>query len=380
MTSPLQGYVRTSRLVGKAGDIADNMFNDKLSYTNDDPRAAQVDTVTIDTATDTEVYSVLIDGIEISFTAASAVAADIATGLAAAVNAEPLVNGRVVATTSTADLILTASYPGVGFTTAEGQNAAKMSLVNTTANATAAAVEFGRALVANGLSSGSNKLAKLASGANMTAQVQELALTYDATVLALVGVTVYDPATGQVATYQVEHAMATDADTSVIALAGLLNAVLPANTVDVTHPTADTLTFTAEVAGVSFSLEYGFGTGADTGAWAHTVPTPGNDINRDLVGVSLRDLTEMTSIVDGESANYPGGSAMGVMANGRVFVEVETDLSSSADAVYVRLVANGALDVLGGFSTAPGTGLVKWDKARWVRQAGSGLAILEVNL
>jgi hypothetical protein len=356
------------------------MFNDKLSFTNDDPRAVQVDTVTIDTATDTEVYSVVINGIDIPFTAASAVAADIATGLAAAVNASGLVNGTVVATTSTADLILTAQIGGVGFTTEEGSNAAKMSLVNTTANATAAAVEFGRAVVSDGLSSGSNKLAKLASSANMTAQVQSLALTYDATVDALVGVTVYDPATGLTQTYNVEHTMATDADTSVIALAGLLNAVLPANTVVVGHTVADTLDFTAEIAGVSFELSYGFGTGADTGAWAHTMDTLGSDINRDIVGVTLRDLTEMTSLVDGESANYPGGSAMGAMRNGRMFVEVESDLTNLSNGVFVRLSASGSLDKLGGFAPAAGTGLVKWEGAKWVRQAGSGLAILELDL
>jgi hypothetical protein len=379
MTSPLQGFVRTERLAGKAGDIADNMFNDKLTFTNDDPRAAQVATVTIDTATDTEVYSVVINGIDIPFTAEDAVAANIATGLAAAINAEPLVNGTVVATTSTADVIITAQQGGVGFTIAEGSNAAKMSLVNTTANATAAAVEFGRAVISAGLSSGSNKLAKSVASSGLTAQVQELLLTYDATVTAIVAVKVYDPATGTSNDYHVSHVMATDADTSVIALAAALNAILPANTVDVTHPTADTLTFTAEIPGVTFELSYGFGSGVDTGVWTHTIPTPGDDINRDIVGVTLRDLTEMMTLGTND-ANYPGGSAMGVMRNGRLYVEIESDLSSPADGVFVRLSANGSLDKIGGFAPAAGTGLVKWEKANWVRQAGSGLAVLQVNL
>lgn len=374
MTSPLQGFVRQSRLAGKAGDIADNMFNDKLSYTNDDPRAAQVDTVTIDTATDTEVYSIFIDGIEISFTAASAVEADIATGLAAAVNAEPLVNGRVVATTSTADLILTASVPGVGFTTAEGQNAAKMTLVNTTANATAAAVEFGRAVMANGLSSGSNKLAKLVDAATMTA------LQFTLTPV---------PGAGTSITYSVDvtvdgvgyHAQFTDDGTPTVAeiVTGLqaeLAAVLPASVTAVDNTT--NLLLNAATAGQGFSVAVGTD---DAAASSITVASNSGDVLDDkIVGVTLRDLTETTSIIDGESANYPGGSAMGVMHDGRVFVEVEEDLSDPSDGVYVRVAASGSLDKLGGFSTAAGTGLVKWNKARWVRQAGSGLAILEVNL
>lgn len=379
MVSPLESFVRSERKGGIAGDIADSMFTDKLTFTNDDPRGAQVDTVTIDTATDTEVYSVEIDGVDIPVTAASAVAADIAILLRDAVNAKQLVNGRVVATASGDDLILTARVGGEGFTTVEGSNAAKMSLVNTTANATANTVPFGRMVVANGLSSNDNKLAKLADAADMTAQVQELLLVYDATVIAKVGVEVYDPATGLTSVYEVEHVMATDADTSVIAMAALLNTALPLNTVTVSHPTTDTLTFTSDTAGVGFKLSFGFGTGADTGTWTHTMPTPGDDLASKAVGVTIRDHTQEIPL-DSIEAEYDANEAMSVLHRGRIYVDIEAALTDVTNGVFVRLAANGALDKLGGFAPAAGAGLVRFEGAHWIRQVATGLAVLELNL
>lgn len=379
MTSPLEGYIRSERVGGVAGDLADSGFTDKLSFVNDDPRTPQVDTITIDTATSGEDYSITIDGVEITITAATSTDTAVAQQLVDAVNAKQLVNGRVVATRSGANAILTARVGGEGFTTAEGDNAAKMTLVNTTADDDADLIPFGRAIVEDGLSASSNKLAKLCSAANMTAQVQSLALTYDATVSALVGVTVYDPATGQVATYEVEHTMATDADASVIALAGLLNAVLPANTVVVGHTVADTLDFTAEVAGIGFELSYGFGTGRDTGAWVHTMDTQGDDINTSIVGITIRDHTQEVEI-DAEEAQYNANEAMSALRKGRMYVDIEAALTSVNDPVFVRLAANGSLNELGGFAPAAGAGLYRWDRARWVRAVSSTLAIIEIDL
>jgi hypothetical protein len=69
-----------------------------------------------------------------------------------------------------------------------------------------------------------------------------------------------------------------------------------------------------------------------------------------------------------------------VMHNCRVYAEIEAALTSPADPVFVRTAAAGALDKIGGFAPAAGAGLVQWLEARWVRQAGSGLAVLEINL
>lgn len=377
----LETAIRSEYLIGLAGDPAHSggpAFD--ATYTNDNPRAKQVDTVTIDTASNAEAYSIFIDGVELTYTSdASATTAEIAQGLADLVNASRLINGRVLATISDPDLILTARVAGRGFTTTEGDNAAKMTLVNTTANAVADTVAFGLALLANGLSATNNKLAKLAKAGNLTAQVDNLLLVYDATVLAKVDIRYYDPTVGDFVTRSFEHAMATDADTSVIAMVALINAQMPANTVLASHPTGDTLTLTSEVAGQPFEVSYGFGTGADTGTWTHTTNrSEATDVNAGFVGVSMRDRTQ--EVEDGATdAVYKAGSAMQVREQGAMHVAIEAALSTGNENVYVRLVASGTLTALGGFTPTPGAGVVLLKNARWLRPGDSGRAILQLR-
>jgi len=274
MPAPLEGIIRDERLIGVAGDIADNMFKDSLSYTNSDPQAKQVNTITIDTATPSQTYSVLIDGVEVSVeSGAVTLPATLATSLGDAIAAEPLVNGRFDVQVAGAVITLTARFEGQGFMIALGQSAADMTLVEVTANATAAPIPFGRAVVSAGVS-GSNKLAKLI-------------------------------------------------DSSV----------------------------------------------ADTAA-----------ANAQIVGVTLRSKDQETSAIDSNDAQYNPNESMSVMADGRLFVNIEADLTDPTVGVYVRTAADGSLDQLGGFAPAAGTGLVLWEKARWIRPAGNGLAIIEVQL
>ncbi len=270
---------------------------------NKNPQATQIDTITVDTGTIAETYGInFFDGaMSFSIVAADGVKANIAQQLVDEINGAgedaPLINGRVIAERSGDDVVLTAVVDGVGFTTSLDENAAKMTLVNTQANATADPVEFGLLVVGDGANGGGNqvgvgtgfeRLGKLASAANLTAQADTLLLIYDAGAIAKVGVTVYNPATGVTDTYEVEHVMATNADTSVIALVGLLNADLPANTVLASHPVADTITLTSEIAGLEFSISFGFGTGADTGVWTHGTNrlTAATDVNRAALGIA----------------------------------------------------------------------------------------------
>lgn len=274
MPSPLQGQVRDERVAGVPGAQADNGFADVLSYANDDPRAQQIDTITVTGATNDKTYTVTINGVDISFLSdATATIAEVADGLAAAIEAEPLVNGTVGAVSDGVSLVtVTATTGGVGFTIAESD--AELTLASVQANATAAAIPFGRAVIEDGLGAHGNKLCKLI------------------------------------------------------------------NSTDVTN-SAD---LTAKGLGVA-----------------------GYDPTREIPEGALE-------------AEYPGGSMVAVMHNCRVYVEVEAALTSPADGVYVRTAAAGALDKIGGFAPAAGAGLVQWLEARWVRQAGTGLAVLEINL
>lgn len=168
MTSPLEGYVRAERVAGVPGGPADNGFLDRLTGINADPQAKQSDTVTIDTGTLGEDYGVDIDGINIFITAADAVVANIAAQLAAAIQAEPLVNGRLDVSVAGAVVTLVARVAGTGYTIAENQNAAKMTLASVTANDTADPLPFGRLVINAGLSSGSNKPIKALNSTDVT--------------------------------------------------------------------------------------------------------------------------------------------------------------------------------------------------------------------
>ena len=276
MGSPLERTVRARRVAGVAGDLGDQGFADKQTFFNDSPRAAQVDTVTVAVSTDTEDYSVEIDGIEVLVTAASATAADVAKLFVDAINAEQQINGTVIATQSTADVVITARVAGEGFVTALGDNAAKMTLANTLANDEANPLGFGLAVQLDGFGSeaGDSATAKLIDDNDVT-------------------------------------------DTA----------------------TADEL----------------------------------------LVGVTLRDKSQELDL-DSDEAQYAPNEPMSILRGGRVYVAIEAALVASSRDVYVRTTADGDLDVIGGFAPASGAGLVRWSNAKFVRQVGSGLAVIDVRV
>ena len=357
---------------GLIGEAADQGPKTDITYINDAPRAKQVSTITVDSAVDATEYTVTIDGIDITINSGtSSTTSTIATALGAAIQAEGLVNGRFEVSVASNVVTLTARVGGQGFTLSAG---AGMTAATTTANALAASVPFGRAVMEAGFSTYGQKLAKALS---FTAQVDTLTLTYDASVGAKVSITYYDPATGQMVTSDFEHTQATDADTSVAALVTEINAVLPANTVIASSAT-NVLTLTSELPGAEFSVSAGFGTGRDTGVWAHTTnKSAATSFNLAFAGVTRRDLG--AEVEQGEvEAVYKGGSAMSVRQNGRLNVGIESTLAAG-QPVYVRLAANGSLDKIGNFASAPGAGLLRVDKCQWVRPLQSGVAVLEIQ-
>lgn len=377
-----QTSYRTRSIPGLPGQAYDNT-GQVLSGLNVNPQAKQIDSFDVDTATDTEDYSVVIDGVDIEITAASSTDTLVVIQFVNAIN-DSIIAGKVIAEVDPASsdtVLLTARLGGIGFTLALGTNAAKMTKnAQTQANATADAIPFGAAVISDGFvddtsggqpQSGTERKIKLAKATNFTAQVDNLELTYDATVGAKVSITYYDPVVGDWTTQDFEHAQATDADTSIIALAAQINATMPANTIIATHPTADTLTLTAEIAGAHFEVSYGFGTGRDTGAWVHTT-------NRS-VATSLQDallgVAQATQLVQRTApatpgalptgiTEYPANRVVNVMQGGRTWVEPEA-APTATSRVYCRLVADGSLDTLGGFTPAAGDGVVRLKNAKW---------------
>lgn len=110
-----------------------------------DANISQIETVDITTAVNSTVYTVQINGVDITYTSdASATEGEIALGLVAAINAsvDPLVTPVTGATAATsgsasATLTVTADTPGVPFTIAVGTN---LTVSNTVPNSTASVV------------------------------------------------------------------------------------------------------------------------------------------------------------------------------------------------------------------------------------------------
>lgn len=349
-----------------------------VSATNKNPQAKQIDTITIDTATDTEDYSYTVDGIEVKVTAASAVAADIAQLLVEKHFATALVSGRVAAARNGDDVVLTSRVGGLpDFDIVLVDNVAKMTLVATQATATADEVDFGRLVIMDGQndSSGAEILGKLAKATSMTARA--VTLTPTATNLGEYVVTVEIDGARFLATFTADGS-ATAAEI-VNAILASLNDQLPAESVLAAN-VADALVLTAELAGKDFI----FGTGYDVAAsaWAVTADnalTADTDINTLSLGVSMLDHSneKPRPTVPGQiggsqfNAKYAANKPMSINEDGRTYVVPEGTVVARRTPVFVRLVADGALDKLGGFAAAAGTGLALLRNAKWHKVDGS---------
>lgn len=331
---------------------------------NQAPQAKQVNTLTFTGAgSEGDKKSIDIDGVKVEITvpAAPTLAKD-RDLLVAAINAEPLVNGRVIAEAVGAGgvLTVTAKIGGIGFTVTNVDS--DITNVATTANATAASVPFGRLILSGGQSASidsvsGQKLGQLAQASALTAQVDTLTLTYDAGIVAIVTVEVEGE------TYSVQHTMATDAATSATAIAALLNGVLPTDSV-LAAGVGDAVTLTAETAGRPFRSSTSFGPGVTTGAFAKaTNAGTTTDIGLITLGISeYSDSVEKQDVtgpgdINYVGATYPPNYPINVR-QGRTDVQLEDTGATLGSSVYVRLRAVGALTRVGGFRATPAEGCV----------------------
>lgn len=356
MTTPLERTVRTERLAGVAGDLADVGHSDKKTFLNSFPQAKQQDTLTVDANVLGQQYTVTIDEVDITSEGTSAAdTTEAAEKIRDAINDEPLVNGRVVATSAANVVTVTARIEGLGYSISETE--ADLTLASVTANAEADPVPFGRVVVSDTFGDGQNKLARLPDSANMT--VESLELTYNAgTVQTLWTLD------GDETVLEAEGGTAAALATAIDNLAGLSAA-----------EAGGVITVTPENTGQGFRLESLDGD-ADV-----TDQTLGQELDEIAVGVTIRVHTEEIDDVGGDEAQYGPNANMSVLSEGRIYVDVESDVVGPNDPVFVRVAANGDLDKIGGFARASGVGLVRWNKAKWVRKTSTDkLAVLEVNV
>lgn len=373
--------VTRRRPQGHIGDIVElALSNDYDMVVNDSPQTQQVGTIVVDTATNSATYAWTLNGVAMTYVADSSTSdSEVATGIAAAINAEPLVRGQVSASAASATVTVTSLYPGLAFTLSD-TDAKITSTEATTANDEADAVPFGRLVVSTTYQTDeANRRGGLAKSTAFSAQVDTYAVTYDAGVLINVAIDIEGE------TYSASHLMATDLDTSLDAIAALLNTALPANSVAVTATpsTATSLVLTSELAGKPFTSRMWFGTGADTGAFTKTsTASISTDVTRAAVGVSVRDLDVEAATVGESDPEYPANAGVRALKRGKIWVECAQTVTPG-QPVYVELDGTGAN--AGRFYNTTASTRALLPQARWVRDERStpgdlSIAVLSIAL
>lgn len=347
---------------GYPGLLASMDTNDQVTRINDRPRAAQSSTITVDTAENSSRYAVVVDGVEVAFTSdGSATATEIATGLTAAIVADPVTNGVVAATSSAAVVTLASRLAGRAFTLTTSD--ARVTIATPTANAVAADVPFGVAVIDVDRNA---SLAAVPDGALAPLSTLHVVTLTPAVANATIYSVVVIVAGSTVSKAITSDGSATAAEI-VAALVSALNTDLPANSVLASG--TDTLVLTSEVPGQDFVVVPG-------PTLASVVTTQGKRIEDVLAGVTVaHEIYEQP-----RSGSYalPGNSTMPVLRKGEIYVATENDVTDVDAQVFVR---TGGTGQKGGFRSTAASGCVPLPraKARWVRRESSTLAVLRLN-
>ena len=120
-------------------------YLDKINgLVNMDPEAKQVYTVTVDTGTSGATYSVVVNGVTVTYLSATTNTTTIATGIAAALNASSLTAGLFSSVGAVAVVTMTAVNYGTDVVVTSG---ALTTTVETVAPADADPVYFGRGVL-----------------------------------------------------------------------------------------------------------------------------------------------------------------------------------------------------------------------------------------
>jgi phosphoribosylcarboxyaminoimidazole (NCAIR) mutase len=373
MATISQGF-GDARSRARQGVIGDWVYSDPTRRSqwglNSAPQAAQVSTVTVTGATNAKLYTITINGVNVSFTSdASATTTEIATGLALAVNAEPLVRGQVRATSAVAVVTLTGVTPGEAFTLAESD--AELTIATTTTADTADPIPFGRVVIDDGQNtSETERLVALADTTQFAAQVITLTPTYVAS--AVIKISVYEiRGEERILTGSAVFTSVTDLDATIDGLVAALNTALPANTVLVAAnlATATAMTFTAEVLGAEWDIEVTHeGGGASVPALVVTYttgPSIATSLHRAFQGVSLFSASSEAALVTSNEGQYNANEGVNYAMRGVVWVE-SSQTPAAGGTVYVELTAGATAGRLYTDSSATRVALAR-SRARWER-------------
>lgn len=130
--------------------IVDSIPHDIITLANSAAAVKQISTITIGTAATSTAYTVVVDGVTVTYTSGgSDDATAIRNGLVNAIKQQaPLIYSKVIPTTGSGTVILTARNSGVagGFTSTTSGGGTGYTVALTTAAADPAVIPFGRAL------------------------------------------------------------------------------------------------------------------------------------------------------------------------------------------------------------------------------------------
>jgi len=318
-------------------------------------------TLTVDTATNDHVYTFKIAGISVSFTAdGSASVLEIVNGLYAAAVSDPAIGGQARISKTAVAVIVTGKRAGTPVLVTNAE--AKMTLVHTASAADPGTIEFGRAIITDGviLNLTNNLNGGLVGG--FAAQVDTLAYVYAGTEIIRLSIDYNGD------TYLFEEAEASDAATTSAALAVKINAAMPANSV-LAAASGDDLVLTAEVAGDSFKS---FATISDGGGSISTTRGLATSFVDAFAGISCRVPSQAA-----QDAVILGAVDMGsdvlVLDLGGIAVDWNETVAYEG-IVYVELAAG---DNLGKFFASNSATRVLLPSARFYRdREDTGIAQL----
>ena len=328
--------------------------------------AAQVTTVAVSSSADDTTYTLSIGEdagslTAVTFTTPSSgnTTSTIATGLANAINAKIGVSNLVFADTSTNTINITGRQKGASATFTVSESDANLGTPSTTTSAgDATAIPFGVMVERSSATKavGTAAIGSAVGSGTYTAQVSTITAEGGDITLAS-GDVLYATITGDldgtgVKSYSAQTAFRTNAATTLTAFVAALNGVLPANSVIAAVDTND-ITFTAEVAGLSFDVSASYddaggtpGSFTVTATTANATPFGG--------GVALKSHT-IEQNADGES-EYGMGDTFSGLTEGKCYVLLDSGITvAEGDACFVRVTA-GASEQVGAFSNVSDSG------------------------
>lgn len=350
-------------------------FNQSRTVYNKDPQAVQVDTITVNTGTNSHVYTLEIEGIEISYTADSSTSTtEVATGLAAAWNDSADAGAYGYAESSSAVVTITGWTPDLAYTIDEVD--ALATLANVTAAASGDAVPFGRLMINLGRDTTDphSVLGCIAKSSKLVAQVDTMTVVYSAAEVYRWNITIEGE------TYGGEVTANTDSATTATDIATAVNAAMPANTVIAAATSGGALTLTAEVAGKAFRAAGQVASEtASRIAIVHTTASMLTDINRAVLGVSMWSPMVESTTIGSSTPSWPANQGVIVATKGVLWVE-SAQAITDGDPVYVETgvtADNGQL-----YNTTSAT-RIKLNNAVWTmdeRSTGTaGIAAVRLN-